>query len=100
MPWLAWLRPSQRTASLAAQLRSSLLARADIRNPQARLGPAGELGFRQAMQLKWVSLDKGGREPRVLRKVRPLARRMPAAGRAAAHEGARWGAPAHPQGVS
>ena len=36
---------------------------------QRQLGPAGDVGFKQAMQLKWVSIDKSGGEPRVVRKV-------------------------------
>lgn len=36
---------------------------------QARLGPVGDLGFQQGMQVKWVALDKSGGAPRVVRKV-------------------------------
>ncbi len=32
-------------------------------------GEAGDVGFKQAMQAKWLALDKGGGEPRVVRKV-------------------------------
>jgi phenylalanyl-tRNA synthetase alpha chain len=32
-------------------------------------GEAGDVGFKQAMQLKWVALDKSGGEPKVIRKV-------------------------------
>lgn len=34
-----------------------------------QLGFAGDLGFRQGMQLKWVAIDKSGGEPLVVRKV-------------------------------
>jgi phenylalanyl-tRNA synthetase alpha subunit len=33
------------------------------------LGEAGEIGFRQAMQFKWVGIDKSGGAPLVVRKV-------------------------------
>ena len=48
---------------------------ADIK---ARLGELGEIGFRQAMQLRLVGIDKsGGGEPRVVRKAEgPLADRV------------------------
>ena len=37
---------------------------------QAKLGAMGDLGFKQAMQNKWVALDKsGGGEARVVTKV-------------------------------
>ena len=36
---------------------------------KARLGPVGDVGFKQAMQQKWVAIDKGGGEPVVVRKV-------------------------------
>ena len=36
---------------------------------QAKLGALGDLGFRQAMQFKWVGIDKSGAEPRVVSKV-------------------------------
>lgn len=29
-----------------------------------------DIGFKQAMQQKWVALDKSGGEPRIVRKVR------------------------------
>lgn len=32
-------------------------------------GEAGDVGFKQAMQLKWLALDKSGGEPKVVRKV-------------------------------
>jgi phenylalanyl-tRNA synthetase alpha chain len=34
-----------------------------------QLGPVGELGFRQAMQLKWVAIDKSSGAPLVVRKM-------------------------------
>ena len=38
---------------------------------QKRLGPGvGDVGFKQAMQQKWVGVDKSGGEPLVVRKVR------------------------------
>lgn len=33
-------------------------------------GEVSDVGFKQAMQQKWVALDKSGGEPRVVRKVR------------------------------
>ena len=36
---------------------------------EQQLGAVGEIGFRQAMALKWVSVDKSGGEPLVVRKV-------------------------------
>lgn len=36
---------------------------------QEKLGPVGEVGFKQAMQRKWISLDKQGL---VTRQVRPV----------------------------
>lgn len=36
---------------------------------QKLLGAAGDVGFKQAMQLKWVAIDKGSGEPRVVRKA-------------------------------
>lgn len=36
---------------------------------QKQLGAAGDVGFKQAMQSKWVAIDKSGGEPRVVRKV-------------------------------
>ena len=36
---------------------------------KAQLGPAGDVGFKQAMQAKWVGIDKSGGEPMVVRKV-------------------------------
>ncbi len=32
-------------------------------------GEAGDVGFKQAMQQRWLALDKGAGEPRVVRKV-------------------------------
>jgi phenylalanyl-tRNA synthetase alpha chain len=37
-----------------------------------QLGLAGDLGFRQGMQLKWVAIDKSGGEPLVVRKVESI----------------------------
>lgn len=37
--------------------------------PQAKLGAVGQVGFQQAMQLKWVGIDKSGGEARVVRKA-------------------------------
>lgn len=37
---------------------------------QERLGGVGDVGFKQAMQQKWVGIDKSGGEPLVVRKVR------------------------------
>jgi phenylalanyl-tRNA synthetase alpha chain len=34
-----------------------------------QLGFTGEVGFRQAMQNKWMAIDKSGGEPLVVRKV-------------------------------
>lgn len=46
---------------------------ADIKK---QLGPAGDLGFKQAMQLKWVGIDKSGGEPRVVRKTEAVQDRV------------------------
>ena len=46
--------------------RVLLLAAARL---QKQLGAAGDVGFKQAMQSKWVAIDKSGDEPRVVRKV-------------------------------
>ncbi len=35
-----------------------------------------DVGFKQAMQQKWVALDKSGGEPRVVRMVRWCGRRQ------------------------
>ena len=43
---------------------------------QKQLGPAGDVGFKQAMQLKWVAIDKSGGEPRVVRKVDAIQDRV------------------------
>ena len=44
---------------------------------QAKLGAVGDLGFRQAMQNKWVALDKsGGGEARVVTKVAAVEDRV------------------------
>lgn len=32
-------------------------------------GEAGDVGFKQAMQVKWLAMDRSGGEPRVVRKV-------------------------------
>jgi phenylalanyl-tRNA synthetase alpha chain len=38
---------------------------------KATLSPeVADVGFKQAMQQKWVALDKSGGEPRIVRKVR------------------------------
>ena len=37
-----------------------------------QLGEAGELGFRQAMTMRWVGLDKSDGEPKVVRKVESI----------------------------
>ena len=36
---------------------------------QAKLGKVGDIGFKQAMQAKWVALDKSGGAPVIKRKV-------------------------------
>ena len=36
---------------------------------KTKLGVAGDVGFRQAMQIKWVAIDKSSGEPLVVRKV-------------------------------
>ncbi|KAL4857734.1 Phenylalanine--tRNA ligase alpha subunit [Chlorella vulgaris] len=36
---------------------------------KTQLGVAGDVGFKQAMQNKWVGIDKSGGEPKVVRKV-------------------------------
>lgn len=41
-----------------------------------QLGLAGDLGFRQGMQLKWVAIDKSGGEPLVVRKVESIVDRV------------------------
>ncbi len=38
-------------------------------------GEAGDVGFKQAMQQKWLALDKSGGEPRVVRKVEVISDR-------------------------
>ena len=43
---------------------------------QKQLGPAGDVGFKQAMQSKWVAIDKSGGEPRVVRKVDSIEDRV------------------------
>jgi phenylalanyl-tRNA synthetase alpha chain len=43
---------------------------------QKQLGPAGDVGFKQAMQSKWVAIDKSGGEPRVMRKVDSIEDRV------------------------
>ncbi len=34
-------------------------------------GEVGDIGFKQAMQQKWLAMDKSGGEPKIVRKVRP-----------------------------
>ncbi|KAL4438203.1 hypothetical protein ABPG77_010564 [Micractinium sp. CCAP 211/92] len=41
-----------------------------------QLGAAGDVGFKQAMQSKWVAIDKSGGEPRVVRKVESVQDRV------------------------
>lgn len=41
-----------------------------------QLGAAGDVGFKQAMQSKWVAIDKSGGEPRVVRKVDSIQDRV------------------------
>lgn len=41
-----------------------------------QLGAAGDVGFKQAMQSKWVAIDKSGGEPRVVRKVDAIQDRV------------------------
>lgn len=53
-----------------------------------QLGPAGDVGFKQAMQLKWVAIDKSGGEPRVARKVEAVTDRCQALLAALAASGA------------
>lgn len=43
---------------------------------QKQLGAAGDVGFKQAMQSKWVAIDKSGGEPRVVRKVDSIQDRV------------------------
>jgi phenylalanyl-tRNA synthetase alpha chain len=43
---------------------------------QKQLGAAGDVGFKQAMQLKWVGIDKSGGEPRVVRKAAAIQDRV------------------------
>lgn len=35
-------------------------------------GEVGDIGFKQAMQQKWLATDKSSGEPRIVRKVRAL----------------------------
>lgn len=37
---------------------------------QVLLPEVGDVGFKQAMQQKWLSTDKSGGEPKIVRKVR------------------------------
>lgn len=53
-----------------------LPARALPAAPQKQLGAAGDVGFKQAMQSKWVAIDKCGGEPRVVRKVESVQDRV------------------------
>jgi phenylalanyl-tRNA synthetase alpha chain len=43
---------------------------------QKQLGAAGDVGFKQAMQSKWVAIDKSGGEPKVVRKVGAIEDRV------------------------
>ena len=43
---------------------------------QKQLGAAGDIGFKQAMQSKWVAIDKSGGEPRVMHKVDSIEDRV------------------------
>lgn len=44
-------------------------AGAPLAELKSKLGPLADLGFKQAMQLKWVAIDKSTGEPMVVRKV-------------------------------
>lgn len=46
---------------------------ADIKT---QLGAAGDVGFKQAMQLKWVAIDKSGGQPLVVRKTEGIQDRV------------------------
>lgn len=43
---------------------------------KAKLGPAGDVGFKQAMQQKWVAIDKSAAEPVVVRKAESISDRV------------------------
>eukprot|EP00887_Chlorella_sp_A99_P007574 scaffold28.g7574.t1 len=62
--------------------------RAGEKRQSKQLGPAGDVGFKQAMQLKWVAIDKSGGEPRVARKVEAVTDRCQALLAALAASGA------------
>ena len=58
-------------ASHEAQVFAALPAEGGVplSELKAKLGEAGEHGFRQAMALKWVAMDKSDGQPKVVRKV-------------------------------
>jgi hypothetical protein len=77
-------RPASMGAAPAAALPRPLARRSSPRPrfrpppaaPQAAVpGEAGDVGFKQAMQQRWLALDKSAGEPWVVRKVESISDR-------------------------
>lgn len=64
----AYLTAGSPEAQLFAAVPAEGVSLATVK---ATLSPeVADVGFKQAMQQKWVALDKSGGEPRIVRKVR------------------------------
>jgi hypothetical protein len=64
----AYLTSGSAEAQLFAAVPPEGVAMATLK--AALPAEVSDVGFKQAMQQKWVALDKSGGEPRVVRKVR------------------------------